>query len=211
MRRISLFVALVAGSMLATGCGWQPSGQQAARGGLAVIDLDLMAKTCGRTMEINDALKTRESALNQQLQQGLVSLRKQIEDKKTEFGESPTEEQQQTLAAMDQKAVAMLQQARREAQVKLEQYRQNLVAQFRNEVRPWAQQVAAEKGLSVVIPKNEGFLLSVDPGVDITADVIKVYQAKKPAPATQTAAVPAPVKPTKPASTAEATPETETR
>jgi hypothetical protein len=116
---------------------------------------------------------------------------------------------------MDQKAVSMLQQAKREAQVKLEQYRQSLVAQFRNEVRPWAQQVAADKGLSVVIPKNEGFLLSVDPGVDITADAIKVYQTRKPAPPAATAAAPAttpaPVRPSRQANTAETTPETETR
>ena len=31
-----------------------------------------------------------------------------------------------------------------------------------------------------MIPKNEGLLLSVDPGVDITDDVIKILREKHP-------------------------------
>ena len=60
-----------------------------------------------------------------------------------------------------------------------------------------------------MIPKNEGLLLSVDPGVDITDDVIKAYLAKRPAPtATSTAATPTPIpaKSTAPAKTAAAMP-----
>jgi hypothetical protein len=34
--------------------------------------------------------------------------------------------------------------------------------------------------LSIVIPKNEGLLLSVDPGVDITDEVVKVLRERHP-------------------------------
>jgi len=206
MPRISLFVALVAGSMMAVGCGMQP-GQQSARGGLAVVDLDYVAKAIGRTQDINDALKTRQAAYEQALQKGVGDLKKQLDDKKKELGETPTPDDQATLSGMERQAANALVNARSQAQRELENYRQQKVAEFRNEIKPWAQQIASEKGLSVVIPKNEGFLLSVDPGVDITADVIKLLQTKKPAPA-PTAAAPAaplaPVKPSKPATTAEA-------
>jgi Skp family chaperone for outer membrane proteins len=87
--------------------------------------------------------------------------------------------------------------AQRQGQLALEQYRQELVVQFRNEIRPTAHEVAAAKGLGIVIPKSEGFLLSVDPGVDITNEVIhKLQTTTRPAKASvkspeKTAAAPA--------------------
>jgi Skp family chaperone for outer membrane proteins len=192
MRSGSLFVTLSAGALLLAGCGFQPGGQATAKGGLAVIDLDQVAKSVGRTQEINESWKVRQNALAQQLQAAQKSFKEQISAKETEFGEQPTEEQQKMLTAMKQQANAKLLEADRKAKANLDAYRNEMVASFRNEVRPFAQQVASEKGLSVVIPKNEGFLLSVDPGVDITNDVILSYQTKKP---TVTAAKPAAITP----------------
>lgn len=206
MRSGSLFVMLAAGAMLQAGCGFQPGGQLAAKGGLAVIDLDQVAKSVGRTQEINESWKVRQNALAQQLQAAQKSFKEQITAKETEFGEQPTEEQQKTLAAMKQQANAKLLEADRKAKANLDAYRNEMVASFRNEVRPFAQQVASEKGLSVVIPKNEGFLLSVDPGVDITNDVILSYQSKKP-----TTAAPKPAAITPKSTTAAADSGTDTK
>jgi len=202
MRSGSLFVAWAAGAMLLAGCGFQSGGQSAsaAKGGMAVIDLDHVAKTIGRTQEINDSWQVRKSALDQALQQAQSKFREEIANKKAEFGEQPTDEQKTQLAAMERDATNRLLQAGRKAQADLENFRNQMVAQFRAEIRPFAQQVASSKGLSIVIPKNEGFLLSVDPGVDITNDVISAYQLKKPtpsaAPAAQQAVVTPPAKPT---------------
>jgi Skp family chaperone for outer membrane proteins len=196
MRSVSLCVALAAGAMLLAGCGFQPGGQTAsAKGGLAVIDLDQVAKSVGRTQEINESWKVRKSALDQQLQAAQKSFKEQIEAKEAEFGDQPTDEQKQTIAAYKQQANAKLLEAGRKAQANLEQYRNQMVASFRDEVRPFAKQVASEKGLSVVIPRNEGFLLSIDEGVDITNDVILSFQSKKPAAAPTAAAKPAAITP----------------
>ncbi len=183
MRRSNLWVAFVVCTMLTTGCGQQSGGSSAtaAKGGLAVIDLDVVAKAVGRTREMNDALKLKQSSFDQALQRAKADFTKQIADKKAEFGETPTTEQQQQLVQMEQTANSQLLQGARKAQVALDEYRQQLVAEFRAEIKPTASQVAAEKGLGVVIPKNEGFLLAVDPGVDITADVIKAHQTARPA------------------------------
>lgn len=191
MRLGHAVVVLAAGALFSVGCGSQFGGASAssAKGGLAVIDLDVVGKSIGRTQEMNDALNVRKSALDQALQSGQAKLKQLITDKKDEFGETPTDEQKAQLAQLSRDANAQLVQATRKAQAQLEQERQTMIAQFRAEVRPIAQQVASERGLGVVIPKNEGFLLSVDPGVDITADVVKAYGSKKPAPAK------APVKP----------------
>lgn len=181
----SLWAVVTAGVLMSVGCGFQPGNSQTAssvKGGLAVIDLDLVAKSIGRTQEINESWQVRKNALDQALQKLQVSFNEQITAKKQEFGEAATEEQQKQLVAMQRDAANKLVQASRKAQADLDQYRSQMVTTFRSEVRPFAQQVAAEKGLGVVIPKNEGFLLSIDPGVDITADVISAYAAKKPAP-----------------------------
>ena len=41
------------------------------------------------------------------------------------------------------------------------------------------QEVAAERGLSVVIPKNDALILTFEPTVDITDAVVKRLQAKQ--------------------------------
>lgn len=183
----SLWAATVAGVLMSIGCGFQPGQSQsqatsATKGGIAVIDLDVVAKSIGRTQEINESWQVRKNALDQMLQRLQASFNEQLTSKQQEFGEEPTEEQQRQLANMQRDAANKLVQASRKAQADLEQFRQQMVANFRAEVRPYAQQVASDKGLGVVIPKNEGFLLSIDPGVDITADVISAYAVKKPAP-----------------------------
>lgn len=191
MRKASLWAAMAAGVLMSVGCGFQTAGPETAataKGGLAVIDLDVVAKSIGRTQEINESWQVRKNALDQALQKLQLVFRDQINAKKQEAGEQATDEQKKQFAAMERDAATKLVQASRKAQADLDQYRQKMVAQFRAEIRPFAQQVASEKGLGVVIPKNEGFLLAVDPGVDITADVISAYSSKRPAP---TSAAPA--------------------
>lgn len=214
MLKGSLLAAVAAGVLMSVGCGFQPGSAETAassKGGLAVIDLDVVAKSIGRTQEINESWKVRKNALDQALQKLQVSFNEQLSAKKAEAGETPTEEQQKQLAGMQRDASNKLVQAGRKAQADLEQFRQQMVAQFRAEIRPFAQEVASSRGLAIVIPKNEGFLLSIDPAVDITADVISAYSVKKPAP---TAAAPAPLTPAKaeaPATTAAQPTATETK
>jgi len=212
MRRISLSVALLAGAVLAVGCGLQTGHPQASSsGGLAVLDLDVIAKSIGRTSQIEETLTTQQNGLKLQLQKVQVEFSRQIDEKKKEFGEAPTEEQQKELAGLNRDAINKFAQLNRQAETALARSKAKMIADLRNEIRPVAQDVAASKGLSIVIPKNEGFLLSVDPGVDITADVLRAYQTKRPAPTAAVAAPAQPVKPpTKPApSTAAAPPATE--
>jgi Skp family chaperone for outer membrane proteins len=193
MRRTSLCVALVAGAIMAVGCGMQSGQPQASSsGGLAVVDLDVVAKSIGRTQEINELLRVRQNALNQELEKLQTKFNQEIAEKKKEHSNPPTDEEKALEAQWEKNKLALQLQAKQQATQALQAYRQEQLIAFRNEIKPLAQEVAAARGLSVVIPKNEGFLLSVDPGVDITADVIKAYSAKKPAPSTATVA---PVKP----------------
>jgi Skp family chaperone for outer membrane proteins len=159
-----------------------------------VVDLDEVAKSVGAAGLLADMVKMRETNLNNEF--GKISnelkdeLQSKLDDVKSEFGtEVPAEEakklQQQTITAN-----AKLQQFRNQAQANLNVYTEQLKQQFRAEVRPIAQEVAAKKGFAIVIPKNEGLLLSVEPGHDITNDVILALQARnsKTAPAVKPAA-----------------------
>ena len=84
--------------------------------------------------------------------------------------------------------------AQQKARQQLGAYRQQLVQQFRAEVVPVAQDVAAARGLGVVLAKNDSVLLAFDQTHDITASVIARLRelhavAPTPSPANATAAV----------------------
>jgi len=202
MRKSGVCLVLTGAAVWLTGCGVQFGGSSASstHGGLAVVDLDKVAAETGKNLQMKEIFEFQENSVKQQLAQVQFSLNSQLDTKSKEFGETPTEEQQKELAQLRYNANNRFGQLQNQAGTKLSQYRQDQIAKFRAEIKPIAQEVAAKRGLSVVIPKNEGLLLAVDPGVDITDDVIKASREKRPAPtaapaapatATQRAAKPA--------------------
>lgn len=175
--------------MWLTGCGTQFGGPSASsRGGLAVVDLDKVAAETGKNIQMKEVFQLQENSVKQQLAQAQLSANSQLETKAKEFGETPTDDQQKELAQFRYNATNVLGKLQNQAGSKLSQYRQDQIAKFRTEIKPIAQEIAAKRGLSVVIPKNDGLLLAVDPGVDITEDVIKAYREKRPAPTAAPAA-----------------------
>lgn len=200
MRKFGVCLALTGAAVWLTGCGMQFGGASASasRGGLAVVDLDKVASETGKSIQMKEVFQLQENSVKQQLAKVTMSAKAQLEAKSKEFGETPTDEQKKELAQFSFNANNTLAQLQNQAGSKLGQYKQDQIAKFRTEIKPIAQEIAAKRGLSVVIPKNEGLLLAVDPGVDITDDVIKAYREKRPAPtaapaasAPQTAAKPA--------------------
>lgn len=202
MRRLGVMLALSGAAMWLSGCGNQSGAPQAAapKGGMAVVDLDAIAQAVGQTQKIKDAVTLSTNAVNQQLLKLQEGYREQLAAKEKEFGETPTDEQKQELARLNALAGQQLGAAKQRGQQALSRYSQQAVAKvstdLRAEIRPICQEIAAKRGLGVVVPKNEGFLLSVDPGVDITAEVIEALKAKgMMSPAVAPASVPAPAEP----------------
>lgn len=176
---LNVAVAVVA----LVGCGQSTTGPiSAPRGGVAVVDLDQVAQNTGKTQEIVDAVRLREAALTQKLLQVQQSFRDQIDTKKKEFGDTPSPEQTQQLARLQIEANNRLTQAKRNIQGNLQQYRQQLAAKFRLDVKPIVEAVAEAKGIGAVIPRNDGLLLSVSPGLDITKEVTEAVRAQRPQP-----------------------------
>jgi Skp family chaperone for outer membrane proteins len=164
------------------GCGWgESSGKTATHGGLAVIDLDAVAKRLGRDEAMAAALRDRQAELNKQLALMQEDLRKQIQDHKAMAGENATPDEAQQLKRVENELNQKFLQAQRAAQENMITLKQDLVTNFREEVRPIAKEVATAQGLSTVVSKNENVVLAFEADVDITE---KVTERMKAAPTT---------------------------
>ncbi len=168
--RFTLCALLVVGlSTLQLGCGSSDESLASIESrGMAVVDLDAVAKKLGRDVEMQKLISERQTALNQQLAAIQDNLRSQFEDKKTEFGPNPTEDQTQQLVAIQNQINLELRRTKATAQNDLERYKQGLIAEFREEVKPVVKQIAAENGIGVVVPKNEAIIFTFEPESDIT-------------------------------------------
>ena len=174
-RRIS--VAALCGLLLTSaGCGTkspEPATAKADKpvGGVGVVDLDLVAKRIGRDIEMNQAVQERVTSLNNQLTSLQGALRRQYDEKRDKFGDEATDDQIKELQASESLMDRQLLERRRKAEAELSTFRQALVDQFREQAKPVLREVAAARGLSIVIPKNDGLLLTIDPAVEITDEV----------------------------------------
>lgn len=154
-------------------------------GGVGVVDLDTVAKQTGRDTEMAAALKERVTALNERLAAMKENLTRLYEAKRDKFGEQPSEEQQKELSATQDRMNNQLVDTKRRADDEVSVLKQQLIEQFREQTKPILKEVAASRGLSIVIPKNNALLLTIDPGVEITDEVVLKLLALKPAPETE--------------------------
>jgi Skp family chaperone for outer membrane proteins len=205
--RTSAFVIVVGLiSFCVSGCGWfggkddaEAKTEKAVPGRVAVVDLDEIARRVGRDQYMIDRLKQTQQTLNERLEVVQASYVKQIKQKQETLGVGNegveiSDEDTKTLLGMQREAGLNLNQARKEAISSLTQRRTQLVATFRNEVRPIASEVAKEKGLSIVLTKNDTVLFTHEDAVDITDEVAKRLRASG-AGSVKTAQQPRPLQP----------------
>lgn len=152
-----------------------------AVGGVGVVDLDILAKRLGRDIEMNNLVQERMTSLNSKLTSLQESLTRLYGEKRSSFGEKPTDEEQQQLAAMQTRMDQQLIESKRKAETDLVTYKQQLIDQFREQAKPVLKEVAAARGLSLVVPKNNALLLTIDPAVELTDEVAEKMLALQPA------------------------------
>ena len=147
-----------------------------ATGRVAVIDLDRIAGALGR----DDLMTQRLQEAVQQRQQNVAmirdTLRAQLEEETARLGRNPTEEQKARLNQLTAAADTRMREVLARADQEGNQLRTRLILEFREEMEPVARRVAAERGLSIVMVKQD-HMLYVDPEVDITDVVIDEIQA----------------------------------
>ncbi len=139
---------------------------------VAVIDLNLVAKTLGRDDLIIKNVKSANDNLNQQLEKIAADLRKQLDKEKSKLGEKPSKDEEQQFIQLVQKANNQLNQTKQVAVQKSQQLQNSLIAEFRNEVSKASKEVAQKNGYLTVLATNDS-LLWADTTVDITNEVIR--------------------------------------
>jgi len=140
---------------------------------VAVIDLERVASELGKDKQIEAAVKERTSLLNAQL----VAVRKKLEEQLAKTEEAakanPESAEAKRLATARQQAHRQMADANQRAAQNVNALRIGLVNEFREQSKTLASQVAHKQGASLVVAKNEAFLLDYQAAVDITDQVIQ--------------------------------------
>src|SRR5205085_12667759 len=75
-------------------------------------------------------------------------------------------------ASWEQQANANLNQVKQQAEADLYNHRMQLVQKFRDQIKPVARRVAQERGLSVIVTRNDSVIYDYTSGSDITNPVV---------------------------------------
>jgi Skp family chaperone for outer membrane proteins len=171
--KISPLFLCAALAIVATGCE-RPAAQapSAPNGTVAILDLDAVAKRLGRDVAIADQLKAESETLASQLTKTKTELQSQLDSSAQALGDKPSDADKQKLVELGQSLNARLQSKQQEARQELSQKQVSLIQQFREEVKPVAQKIAAGKGMNTVLLRSDIVVLSADPSVDITDAVV---------------------------------------
>lgn len=190
--KMSCVAAVLSATLLSVGCGTSTE----PAGGVAIVDLDRVAKELGRDTVMVQQLQQQQSGLQQQLAEVKTSFEQQLAESFEELPETPDEEQTKKLLTMKRNANIQLATYKQQASNALGQMKNTVISQFRTEVLPVARAVAMERKLSVVLTSNDSVVFTYDRAVDITDDVIaRLHQSAA-----------APVIPATPAAGLKATP-----
>jgi Skp family chaperone for outer membrane proteins len=177
MRCLNLAVVGCGSLAVLAGCDWNagaqtPGADAAAASSVAIVDLHDVLQRLGRDTEMNEELETKREELRQLLAKDTAAMQKEFADKKQQFGEEPTEEQQKELQALGARITLVTRQAQAQYNADFNTYRQQLINKFREQVKPVASAVAKERNALVVLARDDGVVLAYDAAVDITDDVV---------------------------------------
>ncbi len=183
MRNMMLAMSVLFTATGTTGCGnssllsvddanASPSAARNTVGGVAVIDVDVVARQLDTYDVIAERAKKYEDMLKAKLKQTQTSYLGRIEREEQALSDRSTVVDLERVDALKRELNTELLQDRAKAQREIQKYRADLVNTFRDQVRPIAQQVASRKGLSLVVSKNDNVIFSYEPVIDITNDVI---------------------------------------
>ena len=168
---IRFFAAAVATSAILLG-GCQQSNPISAAPVVAVVNLDQVADALGRKQAMETRLQEVDKELRQEITAKVQDIRGELQSAQKAAGAEPNAEKQNELRRLAAEARQRLQRVEIEAGRKAQATRLGLIRDFRSEVAPVAQRIAAGKGAKVALATNE-FLLWSDSSVDITQDVIQ--------------------------------------
>ncbi len=162
-----------------------PAAQQPPRPFLegskvAVIDIQRVAAESAE----GKAATSRAQALQQKKLNELNELSKklQADQQKLQTGGAMLNEQARSeLERSIERQQKELQRAQQDAQDEVAQLQQDLQNDFQNKLYPVIQKVVSEKGIHLLFSSRDAGIVFADPGLDLTAEVIKRFDASSTA------------------------------
>jgi outer membrane protein len=160
---------------------------------IAYINIQRIASESGE----GKAATAKVQALNQKKVQELNEKNKALQADQQKLQSGGTVMSDSARAELEKKIERLnvdIQRTTQDAQQEVQELQQELQNEFQRKLLPIVQQVAREKGLHMLFSAADSGIVWADPGLDITADVIKRFDTGAPA-ATPAAKPPAATKP----------------
>src|SRR5690606_836086 len=129
-----------------------------------------IAERLGSDKQIVESIASRQTSLSQQLVDLAKSYNAQIAEKQKTLAETTPEQTEVTVASWQKQANANLSKVKQQAEADLQRHQAQLIAQFREQIKPAARRVAQKRGLSVIGTKNDNVLYDGAPAADSTEE-----------------------------------------
>jgi len=151
------------------------------------------------------ASTTRVQALNQQKVSQLNEMNKKLQGDQQRLQSQGTLLSEAARGQLERdidRQQKEIQRFTQDAQEEVQNLQTDLQNTFQQKLLPVIQQVVQERGLSILFSQADAGIVWADPGLDITAEVIRRFDAAAPAPAATPTATPSPTSATSPATPA---------
>jgi outer membrane protein len=155
---------------------------------IAYIDIQRIAANSAE----GKASTTRVKGLQEKKLAELAAKNKQVEAAQAKTNQGVLSEEARAAAAKEVERLNVeIQRMQQDAEAEMNDLQQNLQMEFQRKLGPVIQQVAVEKGLQVLLSRADAGIVWAEPGIDLTDEVIKRFDAavaagaKAPAPAPQ--------------------------
>lgn len=151
---------------------------QASAQGVAVVDLDKVAKDLGVLDYISVTLENTRLQMSKSLGDAQKALQNQFNQRVQLAGENPSSEVQKELLTANRELQTQFHREELKLTQDYQALRLKLINDFREELKPIAMQVARSKNFKVVLNKVMPPVYIWDDSVDITEAVIEAAKAK---------------------------------
>ncbi len=146
----------------------------AQKGGVAILDIDEVARQLGVEEKVRVDLLNMQNNLNADLQRTQETMQKQMSGVEEAAGENPSDEDKRRIIATNQQLNEEFNRLKAQAQNTLAQERVRMINEFRIRLEPIALKAAEELGLEVVLMKVTPPVFTFAKSVDITQATTKL-------------------------------------
>ena len=154
---------------------------------VGIIDMEKVSQETGNTDAAIKELGDMRSQLQQQLQDVQSGFQQRFKESQEKAGETPTDEQKKQLAQLATEAQTALSKAQTDATTSLKKKQTELFQSLHANVQTVANRIARQRGMNIVLLKNNTVILANDEKADISDAVIEAMKKQggdinKPAP-----------------------------